>query len=281
MIEFKDVSKKFGESEPVLDKINFFIDKGSFVYLIGPTGSGKTTVFRLIIRDLFPTEGLITLGEWDLAKLPKSKIPHLRRKVGVVFQDLKLLIDRTVAENVMLPLEFSGTREEEAKRRAEEILISVGLEEKQNKFPLQLSGGEKQRTAIARALVFDPEIILADEPTGNLDVQTSFQILELLESINKKGTTVFMATHNDKLINDLKYRIISLNKGRIIEDRKPKTKHEEHEKTHKKNPKDDKDESLPARPDEDLAKRAGEAGKKDLPAGKKDKIKLETLASSR
>lgn len=256
MIHFKDVTKKFGESEPVLDKLNFLIDKGSFVYLIGPTGSGKTTIFRLIIRDLFPTQGLITLGEWDLATLPKSKIPHLRRKVGVVFQDLKLLMDRTVVENVMLPLAFSGMKEDEAKKRAEEILIDVGLEEKLNKFPKELSGGERQRVAIARALVFDPEIILADEPTGNLDVETSFQILDLLESINKRGTTVFMATHNDKLINDLKYRIISLNKGKIIEDKKPKTKIEEQDKSEKKNTKDDKSE-------------------------KKEKIKLATLAEEK
>lgn len=217
MIEFKDVTKKYAD-DPVLDKVSFLIDKGSFVYLVGPTGSGKTTVFRLIIRDIMPTEGAITLGDWDLLSLPRSRVPHLRRRVGVVFQDLKLLIDRTVAENVMLPLEFSGMSEQEAREKAETILSEIGLEGKFDNFPLQLSGGERQRVAIARALVFEPEIILADEPTGNLDLETSFQILDLLQTINKKGTTVFMATHNVKLIGDHD-RIIILEKGRIVEDR--------------------------------------------------------------
>lgn len=255
MIEFRDVTKKFGASDAALEKVNFLIDKGNFVYLVGPTGSGKTTIFRLIIRDLFPTEGAITVGEWDLVTLPRAKIPHLRRKVGVVFQDLKLLLDRTVVENVMLPLQFSGIGEDEAIRRAEEILIEVDLSGKQDKFPLQLSGGEKQRVAIARALVFDPEVILADEPTGNLDMQTSFQILDLLRSINKKGTTVFMATHNEKLLDKSNERIIILERGRISEDRKPKGEKKAQPKAN--HPLDEKED------------------------GKKDKIKLESLAESK
>ena len=232
MINFKDVSKKYGDT-PVLEKLNFLIDKGSFVYLVGPTGSGKTTIFRLIIRDLFPSEGVITLGEWDLGKLPKGKIPHLRRKVGVVFQDLKLLFDRTVGENVMLPLLFSGAKENDAKKKAEEILAEVGLSGKVEKFPLQLSGGERQRVAIARALVFDPEIILADEPTGNLDTQTSFQIVDLLESINKKGTTIFMATHNERIIEKGSQRVIILERGKIIEDKNKKAQKQKEEATPK------------------------------------------------
>ncbi|OIP58103.1 MAG: cell division ATP-binding protein FtsE [Candidatus Levybacteria bacterium CG_4_10_14_0_2_um_filter_36_16] len=221
MIIFKDVSKKYG-ADTVLDKINFSIDKGSFVFLMGPTTSGKTTIFRLIIRDLIPNTGEISLGEMDLVKLPKNKIPTLRRKVGVVFQDLKLLMDRTVLENVMLPLELSGVKADDAKKKAEEILIEVGLNDKFNKFPLQVSGGEKQRVAIARALVFNPDVILADEPTGNLDSQTSFQIVDLLESINKKGATVFMATHNEKIIEKSNSRVIILEKGKIISDKNPK-----------------------------------------------------------
>ncbi|HVZ67795.1 MAG TPA: ATP-binding cassette domain-containing protein, partial [Patescibacteria group bacterium] len=153
MIVFRDVTKQYGNSEPVLDNVNFEIDKGAFVYLIGPTGSGKTTIFRLIIRDLLPSAGAINIGEWDLVNLPKSIIPTLRRKVGVIFQDLKLLMDRTVVENVMLPLQFSGAKDDEARRKAEEVLINVGLEGKIEKFPMQLSGGERQRVAIARALV--------------------------------------------------------------------------------------------------------------------------------
>lgn len=257
MIVFKDVTKKYGSSnEPVLENINFLIDKGSFVYLVGPTGSGKTTVFRLIIRDLFPTEGQITLWEWNLTTLPKSKIPTLRRKVGVVFQDLKLLMDRTVIENVMLPLQLSGINEKESRSKSEEILIDVGLEEKLDKFPLQLSGGERQRVAIARALVFDPEIILADEPTGNLDTQSSFQILDLLKSINKRGTTIFMATHSDELVDSSSDRVIMLARGKIVEDKKSASKSEEdkNERSEKK-----------SKPKPDVAEL-------------KNKIKLETLA---
>jgi len=221
MIIFKDVTKKYG-NESVLEKINFHIEKGSFNYLIGPTGSGKTTIFRLIIRDLIPTEGEILVGEWDLAKLSKGKIPHLRRKIGVVFQDLKVLMDRTVVENVMLPLEFSGVKESEAKKRAVESLIEVGLPNMFDKFPLQLSGGERQRVAIARALVFEPEVILADEPTGNLDTQTSFQIVDLLRSINKKGTTIFMATHNEGIIEKNPEAVFVMEKGKMISNKKPK-----------------------------------------------------------
>lgn len=224
MIEFKSVSKKYTKENAALDDVNFFIDRGSFTFLIGPTGSGKTTIFRLIIRDLLPTEGQILLGDLDLLKLPKKHIPHLRRKVGVIFQDLKLLMDRTVMENVILPLQFAGTKDKDAMVRAEEILTEVGLGRKLDQFPLQLSGGERQRVAIARALIFNPEILLADEPTGNLDSNTSMQILDLLQGINKKGTTVFMATHNDQLLHKAKHRVIVLNEGKIVEDRKSRMK---------------------------------------------------------
>lgn len=221
MIVFQDVSKKFGENT-ILDRLNFTIEKGNFVFLIGPTGAGKTTIFRLIIKDLFPSEGKILLGEWDVTSLPKSKISHLRRKVSTVFQDLKLLMDRTVLENVMLPLEFNGIKQKEARDRSIEVLEEVGLSQKTMMFPAQLSGGERQRVAIARALVFKPEVILADEPTGNLDLQTSFQIIDLLESINKRGTTIFMATHNEKIIDRSHQRVIVLEKGKIAHDKKTK-----------------------------------------------------------
>lgn len=224
MIIFENVSKQYGSDTSALENISFTIEKGSFVFLIGPTGSGKTTVFRLIIKDLFPTDGKIMVGEWELRKLPKSKIPHLRRKVGVVFQDLKLLMDRTVLENVMLPLEFAKIASAEAKQSAQEIILEVGLGGKENKFPLQLSGGERQRVAIARALVFRPDILLADEPTGNLDLSTSFQIMDLLQSINKKGTTIFMATHNDRIIESAHERIIVLEQGKVLSDKSKKAK---------------------------------------------------------
>lgn len=226
MIRFQNVSKIYYNTK-ALDNLSFLIEQGRLVLLAGPTGSGKTTIFRLIIRDLEPTEGEIQIGEIDVHKLHKSKIRHLRRKVGVVFQDLKLLFDRTVAENVMLPLELSGISEKEARKRAEEVLNDVGLSEKLEFFPLQLSGGEKQRVAIARALVFSPEVILADEPTGNLDLQTSLQIFELLEKINKKGTTVFMATHNDHIIAKTGYRVLHIEGGVLKDDRKSTIKETE------------------------------------------------------
>lgn len=221
MIHFENVSKQY-YSDLALDRVSFSIDKGDFVFLVGPTGSGKTTIFRLIIRDLLPTDGTITIGDIDVQKLPGKKVRQLRRNVGVIFQDLKLLQDRTVGENVMLPLQFSGVNENDARERAREVLASVGLEEAFPKFPLQLSGGERQRVAIARALVFDPEVILADEPTGNLDIETSMQILDLMDEINKKGTTIFMATHNDRIIDTTKKRVIVLEKGKLKEDRKKK-----------------------------------------------------------
>ncbi|HVT01317.1 MAG TPA: cell division ATP-binding protein FtsE [Patescibacteria group bacterium] len=267
MIVFRDVTKQYGGSEPVLDNVNFEIDKGAFVYLIGPTGSGKTTIFRLIIRDLLPSSGGINIGEWDLVNLPKSIIPTLRRKVGVIFQDLKLLMDRTVVENVMLPLQFSGTKEEEARKKAEEVLISVGLEGKIEKFPMQLSGGERQRVAIARALVFDPEVLLADEPTGNLDTQTSFQILDLLKSINKRGTTIFMATHNDRIIEKTSDRVIAIEHGKLIHDKKAAKKDSTEEKDDKKTKEAHETKTAGNPP-------AGEDDDK-----KKGSIKLESLAA--
>lgn len=268
MIRFQDVSKQY-YTNLALDKVTFAIDKGDFVFLVGPTGSGKTTIFRLIIRDLIPTEGLITIGEIDVAKLPQGKIRQLRRNVGVIFQDLKLLNDRTVGENVMLPLQFSGVSDKDSKERAREVLINVGLEDAFDKFPLQLSGGERQRVAIARALVFDPEVIIADEPTGNLDMQTSLQILDLLESINKKGTTVFMATHNDRIIDASKKRILVVEKGKIKEDRRAKVekKHEEEVKVvHKEEAKKKEEEKK-------------EEKKEEKHEEEEKKVKLESLAA--
>lgn len=272
MIRFNEVTKKYGDAESVLDAISFTIERGSFVYLVGPTGSGKTTIFRLIIRDLVPTTGEINIGEWDLVHLSHSKIPQLRRKVGVVFQDLKLLVDRTVIENVMLPLQLSGGNDKEAKQRAEEILTEVGLGSKIDQFPQQLSGGERQRVAIARALIFNPEIILADEPTGNLDSQTSFQILDLLKSINKRGTTVFMATHNDRIIEKTGDRVIIIEHGKLIGDKKSTAK-KEHSVEDKKENKEESEEKKNTK-----SEKTHDKEKEEKLKDTGEKIKLESLA---
>lgn len=220
MIKFDKVSKKFLNDSFILENINLKIDKGEFAFLVGPTGSGKTTLLRLLIRDLLPTQGTVFVGDWDLVKLPHDKIPALRKKIGVVFQDLKLLMDRNVFENVALSLEVAQIPALKIKKKVEEILKMVGLGNHHNKFPLELSGGELQRTAIARALVNEPDVLLADEPTGNLDLATSWEIIKLFGDINKKGTTVIMATHNIDIVNSLEKRVIRLEKGKIIGDEK-------------------------------------------------------------
>jgi len=225
MIRLDKVSKKFGTGVFGLVDINLSIDKKEFAFLVGPTGSGKTTIFRLLIREILPTEGAVIVNDWDLTKLPKNQIPHLRKKIGVVFQDLKLLFDRTVFENVVMPLEVTGVGMEEAKQRVEEVLTQVGMTEHKDKFPIQLSGGELQRVAIARALVLSPEILLADEPTGNLDSATSWEIVKLLSDINEKGTTIIMATHNVDILKNLSKRVIALEKGKLVRDDNKKEEH--------------------------------------------------------
>lgn len=220
MIKFDKVSKKYFNDSFILQNINLKIDKGEFVFLVGPTGSGKTTLLRLLIKDLTPSQGAVSVADWDLVTLPKEKIPELRRKIGFIFQDLKLLMDKNLFENVSLSLEIAGLESQKIKKRVEEILEMVGLAKHHRKFPLELSGGELQRAAIARAISTEPEILLADEPTGNLDLATSWEIIKLLQDLNKKGTTIIMATHNNDLVNSLKKRVVELSKGRIIRDEK-------------------------------------------------------------
>lgn len=223
MIRFTKVSKTFATGAVGLSDVTLLIEKGEFVFVVGPTGSGKTTLFRLLIREVLPSKGSIVISDFDLMKMPSKKIPQLRRKVGIVFQDLKLLFDRTILENVLLPLEVTHTKQKEAKKKAEEVLSSVGILVHKDKFPIQLSGGELQRVAIARALVLEPEILLADEPTGNLDPKTSLEIVSLLTAINKKGTTVVMATHNVNIVDTLVRRVVALEKGRLVRDEKKGT----------------------------------------------------------
>ncbi|HSW96692.1 MAG TPA: ATP-binding cassette domain-containing protein [Candidatus Saccharimonadales bacterium] len=222
MITLQNVSKVFGTGVAGLSDINLQIDKGEFVFLVGHTGSGKTTLLRMLIKEVTPTTGNVIVGGWDLNKLPGHKIPHLRKKIGVIFQDLKLLMDRTIFENIMLPLQVSGVNGTEAQNRAEELLEHVGISMHRDKFPIQLSGGELQRAAIARALTLSPDILLADEPTGNLDAATAFGIVSLLSKINQHGTTIIMATHNMEIVEKLGNRVVVLEKGLLLKDEKGK-----------------------------------------------------------
>lgn len=258
MIVLQNVSKKFGTGVLGLSDISFSVEKGEFLFLVGPTGAGKTTIFKLLIKESDPSEGSIKIGDWEITKLPKSQVPQLRKKIGVVFQDLKLLVDRTIFENILLPLDVIGFSEKEARKKVEDILTQVGIIEHRDKFPVQLSGGELQRAAIARALVLEPEVLLADEPTGNLDAATSWEIVKLLSDINQKGTTVIMATHNTDIVKSLKKRVIELERGKIAKD-------ESREKNHKSSRKKDEEE-------EKEAEKPEEKREQDLPAGRQDDL---------
>lgn len=218
MIKLDSVTKTFGTGAVGVSDITLTIEKGEFVFLVGQTGSGKTTLFRLLIRDLLPTKGSIVVGEWDLFTLKSKHLPLFRKKIGVIFQNLKLLPDRTIFENIVLPLEFSGEKPPSAQKKVEEIMAQVGISQHRDKFPVQLSGGELQRVAIARSLILSPDVLLADEPTGNLDPETGREIVKLLLEINEKGTTIIMATHNMEIVNSLSKRVIALDKGQIIRD---------------------------------------------------------------
>lgn len=217
MIQFENVSKKFGK-EDVLLNLSFTIADGEFVFLTGPTGAGKTTIIRLITKELLPTEGKIKVLKRELTKVTPKNLHLFRRELGVIFQDLKLLKDKTLFENVALALEVCGVKAEIIKKKVMGILKFVNIEEKINYFPQELSGGELQRAAIARAVVINPKIILADEPTADLDPAMTWQIIQLLEKINKLGKTILFATHNVDIVNSLKKRVISLKKGRIVKD---------------------------------------------------------------
>lgn len=220
MIRLENVTKTFGTGVSGLEDITFAIERGEFVSIVGPTGAGKSTLFSLLIRETLPTSGSIIVGDFDIVKLPGHKIPHLRKKVGVVFQDLKLLSDRTIFENIALPLQVAGLNASDSKRKVEDLMEQVQISMHRDKFPIQLSGGELQRAAIARALVLSPDILLADEPTGNLDPKTSKEIINILAEVNKNGTTILMATHNAEIVNTIHKRVLALEKGRLVRDDK-------------------------------------------------------------
>lgn len=220
MILFDSVNKSYGNKNTAVEGISFKIEDGEFVFLVGPSGAGKTTILRLINKEIVPTSGSVFVDDWEINKLPKSKTPFLRRKVGFIFQDFKLLSDRTVGENIAVALEILGTAKAGINRRVNEILEVIQLNDKINNFPAQLSLGEQQRVAIGRAIAGETKTILADEPTGNLDPKTSWEILKIINQINKKGTTVLMASHNVDIVNSLKKRVIVLKDGKIVRDEK-------------------------------------------------------------
>lgn len=226
MIKFDQVTKKYPGGQTPLDEVTLDIDGGEFVFLVGPSGVGKTTFLRLITREVTPSSGKILINEEDIFRLPSKKIPYLRRKIGTIFQDFKLLLNRTVFENVALPLEVLGAKDSDIEKEVSLVLEKVGLLEKADSFPVQLSGGEVQRTAIARAIIAKPQILLADEPTADLDPQTAESIIDLLDKINQTDQTIIvMATHNAQIVDKYKKRVITLKEGKVHKD----TKHGKYE----------------------------------------------------
>lgn len=243
MIHFRKVTKKFPPESVALEDITFSIEPGELVFITGPSGAGKTTLGRLMIREFTPTTGEIEIGEYNLTNLDPKEIPDLRQQIGFVFQDFKLLVDRTAAENVALTLEIMDKSVEETYEKVKELLELTGLSGKGNLFPNQLSGGEVQRTVIARALASEPAILFADEPTGNLDDETANQITQLLRDINNLGTTVLIATHDRNLMSAFKGRHIRIEGGKIVEDTGKKKESKKKPKTNTKSKDDVKNKS--------------------------------------
>ena len=220
MIEFRNVTKEYPGGTLALDEVDFTIDKGEFVFILGHSGAGKSTLLKLMLKEEEPTDGDITIADYNLSRIRRRKIPYLRRELGVVFQDFRLIPTMTAYENVAFAMRVTNVATREIRRRVPYILKLVGLEEKSQVYPEQLSGGEQQRVALARALVHNPKIILADEPTGNIDPKLSMEIIELLKEINKLGTTVVVVTHDISIVNRFKERTIILRNGRVFRDTK-------------------------------------------------------------
>ncbi len=218
LISLRNVSKDYGSSVKALDSVTLGIDKGEFVFIVGPSGAGKSTLIKLLYREEVPSDGQVVVLGKDMAKIRRREIPFLRRRIGVVFQDFKLLEDKTIGENISFALEVTGAPTREIKKRVTQVLNLVGLKDRKDAYPNELSGGEQQRIAIARALVRNPDILLADEPSGNLDPKTSHEIFSLLERANMYGTTVVVATHAQDMVNLLKKRVIELRNGTLIRD---------------------------------------------------------------
>ena len=218
MIEFKDVTKEYSKGIAALNGVNLKIEKGEFAFIVGDSRSGKSTLIRLLLKELDPTSGSIIVNGQNLNRLKHRKIPQYRRHLGVVFQDFRLLKDRNIYENIAFALRVTETSPRIIKQKVPAALSLVGLAQKYKAFPKELSGGEQQRVAIARAIVNEPAILLADEPTGNLDPTNSWEIMKLLEEANERGTTVLVVTHNQEIVNEMKKRVITMKKGVIVSD---------------------------------------------------------------
>jgi len=213
-----NITKVFPNGVMALKDVSIRIRKGEFVFIVGPSGAGKSTIIKLISREILPTKGYLIVGGKDINLLKRKEIPYYRRKIGVVFQDFRLLPNKTVYENVSFAMEVVGASSKQINKQVPEVLDMVGLRHKAASVPSELSGGEQQRVSLARAIVNNPEMVIADEPTGNLDPETSMDIFSLLNEINRRGTTIIVVTHADSIVNQMKKRVISLDKGRVVGD---------------------------------------------------------------
>ena len=218
MVEFKDVTKMYSNGTLALKDASFKINKGEFIFIVGSSGSGKSTLIKLILKEENPTRGEVLVNGYDVSSMDRHEVPSLRRSLGIVFQDFRLLPNKTVYDNVAFAMQITEALPKEIRRQVPMALALVGLSRKANVYPNQLSGGEQQRVALARAIVNSPALLVADEPTGNLDPDTSLEIMKLLSEINHRGTTVIVATHEKSIVDSMKKRVLAINKGEIIRD---------------------------------------------------------------
>ncbi len=218
MLEMIDVSKIYPGGSVALQDINVRIEQGEFVFIVGPSGAGKSTFFKMLFREVLPSSGKVIVNGHDLVKMTDKEIPYFRRQLGIVFQDYRLLPDRTVYDNVAFAMQVIETPYRKIKRRVNDVLDLVGLRKRAHAYPTELSGGEQQRIAIARAIVNDPILLIADEPTGNLDPETSWEIMDIFREVNKSGTTIVMATHDKEIVDEMEKRVIAIEHGHIVRD---------------------------------------------------------------
>lgn len=218
MLEMIDVSKIYPGGSVALQDINVRIEQGEFVFIVGPSGAGKSTFFKMLFREVLPSSGKVIVNGHDLVKMTDKEIPYFRRQLGIVFQDYRLLPDRTVYDNVAFAMQVIETPYRKIKRRVNDVLDLVGLRKRAHAYPTELSGGEQQRIAIARAIVNDPILLIADEPTGNLDPETSWEIMDIFCEVNKSGTTIVMATHDREIVDEMEKRVIAIEHGHIVRD---------------------------------------------------------------